>query len=375
MAAKRKKKGFFAALRRLVIFLFIVSVICGGAFSYGYYLWNSMPAEYQVEQTRRQVETPDDRRKRAMELEQRFVDMVHKRQAQQAAASASDPDESREEKVVAMIKQAEAQAMAAHHEQQAELHKQPRVAFNDPQRASAGFFVPSHVVADPVRRSGQPQPEPQAQPEPQPRPAAQPQARAKPTATRPSQPTPPPSPRPGNSGLTYSGGDSHIDFSMTMNEANDWLEFGLPRWLESSGRSMPPSVSDLSLTSVDGQPVVMFRYNDGKLNQIVSVRFHVEVYGEGRAKLTLHSVKGGELPVPVSTLTHIAVSMFPPEMQSRSFARVQSMFQGQEFDPSFPVSGGQERRRLERYNISQDMLQLQFRAVDPHSGRGTFQVR
>ena len=97
-----------------------------------------------------------------------------------------------------------------------------------------------------------------------------------------------------------------------MQEANDWLEFGMPQWLQNTGRQMPANISELRMASDNGYPVIMFRYNDGKVKQVVSIVFDVQPFGDNKAKLQLRAVRGGQLRMPMQALTSIAVSMFPP---------------------------------------------------------------
>lgn len=366
MPRRQTKKGFFAALRRLVIFLLVVGVVGGGALSYALYLWNTVPVEYESVQTRRQHEAEIDRRQRAFELEKRFIDTVHHLRLDPSTSKIVNPSTTSENSSETHVQN------STNPTAERDPKHKPAVSHAEPQRSAAGFYVPGQVVDDPVRRTTQPGQQPVSATSVQAK--ASPDARTrKPSASSPGQSQTHQHARTGTIRSTRAG--DRVHFAMTMDEANDWLEFGLPRWVANNGQSMPPTVSNFSIASNDGHPVIMFLYNDGQLDQIVSVRFYLEFQGQGEAKLVVHSIKGGELPVPVSTLTNIVVSMFPPAAQSKTFERVHSMFQGQPFDPSFPVSGGRERRKLQGFMINENHLELDFKIVGANSGRGTFQLK
>lgn len=314
MAVRKKKRGFWAALKRLMMFLFVMSALLGGAGSYGYYLWSSVPQDWENEQLRKRTLHTTERQARAAKLEERFMSEVHTPQGTT--------------RTVAVTNQGNSDLT---HQEQANRKVQNR-----------GFFVPESALESGDAHASKAEPKVISS---------------------------------GQQGIRSSHTSKRVQIDMGLAEVNDWLEFGLPKWLQQNGKQMPPTISEVSLASQDNQPVVMFRYRDKQINQVVSVRFQIQIYGEGEAKLTLHSLKGGELPVPVATLTEIMVSIFPVEMQGQVLPRIQAMVNGQEFDPSFPVRGGIERRRLESYQISPEQLQLQFEVTEAHSGKGTFMLK
>ena len=246
-----------------------------------------------------------------------------------------------------------------------------------PPRKRPRFFVPDDVVEDDVRvsRSGEAERRGE-QTLWRERTGSQPPAQSASTQKKTAAAPQSPKTRQRASGANvpaaaYQDGE-RISFEMSLDEANDWLEFGMPEWLRSTGRQMPSGISDVRLGNDNGYPVLMFRYNGDKMNQVVSVAFDVQTYGDGKARLQLRAVRGGQLRMPVETLTSIALSMFPPDMQERYVSRVHGMLEGQEFEPSFSLDDS-TRRTFTGYTLQKDRLKLNFVPADAHDpGQGKF---
>ena len=123
--------------------------------------------------------------------------------------------------------------------------------------------------------------------------------------------------------------------SVTRDEANVWLSQKLPAWIESRGYPFPSQISDL-MAATEGRYLV-FRFNleTEEINQVVSMTMNARFKDDGKVLLTLRSIKGGQLPLPLSSLTGVLKKNAGAGRMKEVVEQMANLFDGQTFDTRF----------------------------------------
>ncbi len=123
--------------------------------------------------------------------------------------------------------------------------------------------------------------------------------------------------------------------TVTRDEANVWLSQKLPEWIESRGYPFPSQVSDL-MAATEGRYLV-FRFNleTEEISQVVSMTMDAKFQDDGKVLLTLQSIKGGQLPLPLSSLTGVLKKNAGGGRMKEAVEQMTNLFDGQTFDTRF----------------------------------------
>ena len=150
---------------------------------------------------------------------------------------------------------------------------------------------------------------------------------------------------------------------LTYEQINAWLSQRLEPWLANQGASMPEAIRAPMLTERDGRLVLAFRAETPELNQVVSIFFDIELTDDGRARLHIRRILGGELPMPVDTiLQRVAqqASQGSERRHSQAVRTLRRVLDGQSFTPIIPIDR-QRRGRLIDLAVEDDRLLLTVR--------------
>lgn len=126
------------------------------------------------------------------------------------------------------------------------------------------------------------------------------------------------------------------DLLITRNEANAWLTNKLPGWIESRGTSFPPQVSDIMASTEGNHIVIRFNFQTKEISQIVSMVMDTKFQSDGKVLLTLQSIRGGQLPLPLETLTGALTKTVDANSRvAEAVEKMTKMFDGETFDTRF----------------------------------------
>ena len=125
---------------------------------------------------------------------------------------------------------------------------------------------------------------------------------------------------------------------ISRDEANAWLTNKLPDWIESRGTSFPSQVSDIMATTEGRFMVLRFNFQTQEISQVVSMVLDASFRQDGKVLLTLQSIKGGQLPLPLETLTSaMKKNVDGSGRVAQTVDKMANMFDGETFDTRFNV--------------------------------------
>jgi uncharacterized protein YpmS len=100
-----------------------------------------------------------------------------------------------------------------------------------------------------------------------------------------------------------SGAEGKVSLiSVPLEQINAWLAGRLDAWLAHQCTPLPAQVSEIMLSSAEGEVVVAFRLETSEIDQVISLVIATEAQADGTMHLQLASIRAGRLPVPVSFL-------------------------------------------------------------------------
>lgn len=83
--------------------------------------------------------------------------------------------------------------------------------------------------------------------------------------------------------------------------ANAWLRTKFPKWMNNQGYTIPPPFNDFMIATENGMPVIAFRLSTPEIEQVISMRFKVQLQGEN-AHLQLDGCRAGRLSIPAESI-------------------------------------------------------------------------
>ncbi|MFW6060592.1 MAG: hypothetical protein ACODAQ_10450, partial [Phycisphaeraceae bacterium] len=125
---------------------------------------------------------------------------------------------------------------------------------------------------------------------------------------------------------------------------NAWLDQRLADWLANQGHALPEGLEQPMLMAEDGDLLLAFRVSTPRGEQIVSIVFNVEVVKPGRARLVVHRVLAGRLPVPMSTLIEQAARQGE---QGETEVGAHRVLRGEVFEAVIPIDRQRDGRLLD----------------------------
>ena len=124
---------------------------------------------------------------------------------------------------------------------------------------------------------------------------------------------------------------------ISRKETNTWLTSRLPKWIESRSHQFPSQVSNLMATTEAKFIVIRFKFASEEISQLVSMDLDANFRPDGKVLLKLNSLKGGELPLPLATLTGALQKNAGAGRIKDVVDKMTNIFDGEVFDTRFDL--------------------------------------
>jgi len=152
--------------------------------------------------------------------------------------------------------------------------------------------------------------------------------------------------------------------TITVDEANAWVEQQLTGWLKNQGVSIPPQIKELAV-GLDGDLIMIgCLFEDQDVTQWFSVGLKVKIErGGALARVRVDQTLAGSLPVPIAwILGYFDIEPFA----GKHAAKVQdALGKGFEFEPVKTMPGNSHRVRVIGYDIEEDQVILKLKILQP----------
>jgi hypothetical protein len=119
--------------------------------------------------------------------------------------------------------------------------------------------------------------------------------------------------------------------SITMDEANAWLASNLDGYLRNQKVRLPREISDMMLATEGGSLVLALKYTSPTLTQVISAPLRINVLPDGRASISLGTLRAGSLPAPGAAQLMAGLAERTGGPQAVMVTRV--LMNGEPFDP------------------------------------------
>lgn len=140
--------------------------------------------------------------------------------------------------------------------------------------------------------------------------------------------------------------------------ANAWLRTKFPKWMANQGYTIPPPFSDFMIASQDAMPVVAFRLKTPEIDQVISMRFAVDINGD-QAHVRLYDSSAGQMGIPLKSVVEHLQNKLP----AYNIDPLIKLMRGITFEPVRKHPGHDDRDiRLIGIEPRENELVLTFRA-------------
>lgn len=92
-----------------------------------------------------------------------------------------------------------------------------------------------------------------------------------------------------------------VTLTVPYDLANAWLRSKFPKWMANQGYLIPPPFSDFMIATENGMPVIAFRLTTPEIEQVISMRFAVQLQGDN-ARIHLDNCRAGRLSIPAESI-------------------------------------------------------------------------
>ncbi len=156
-----------------------------------------------------------------------------------------------------------------------------------------------------------------------------------------------------------------VDFSITTDEANAWLEQRLPEVLANQHLHLPDNIKGLML-AVEGQTLLLsFQYQSPKIDQVFTLEtqpdFVIGADGVPQLDFNLQSLRGGRMRIPNGLLDR-ATQQAEQQGVDKAVESVMATLRGRAIDAAVPYPGDPSRTvRITDIDLKQTALDLKAR--------------
>lgn len=148
--------------------------------------------------------------------------------------------------------------------------------------------------------------------------------------------------------------------TLSNEEINVWLEHRLPLWAANQNVPLPEEIHELRYWPEADQPVVAAQIALEDVTQVVSIVFDLELRDDGKARLRLHDVRGGRLPMPTRRFVDRTIEDLQERSASQKVQDIVDLLHGHWFDPVVPID--QTRcNRLTGFTVEPQGITLRYR--------------
>lgn len=161
--------------------------------------------------------------------------------------------------------------------------------------------------------------------------------------------------------------DVHINTEQTLTLDNEQLaavvQLRLDEWMQERGYVKPDEVQDPMITVSDGDLVMAFKLNAGKLDAIISGKFLLLIRDDGMAELTLKRFLVGKLPVPADMIGEHLRKQSGGDPRAAQVGEWLGKLQHFQLKPVLELEH-RRRARVMAYKTLKDSLELTVRIQD-----------
>lgn len=140
-------------------------------------------------------------------------------------------------------------------------------------------------------------------------------------------------------------------------ELNAWLAERLRPWAANHGKPIPSGINDFAYWVEDGLPVVAAHVETEGVGQVVSIKFQPTIRHDGLATLTIVSVRGGELPIPMERFHERVKQGLGGNLEGDALRQAVRLLEGGAFEPMMPVRDG-EQVRVTGVTVTEEAIEL-----------------
>ncbi len=172
-------------------------------------------------------------------------------------------------------------------------------------------------------------------------------------------------PRQAHNAATAAPASPPVDFSMSIDEANAWLEQRLPEVLANQHLQLPDNIQGLMI-AVEGQTLLLsFQYQSAKIDQVFTLEtqpaFVIGADGVPKLDFNLQSLRGGRMRIPQGLLDR-ATQQVEQQGVDKAVESVMATLRGRAIDATVPYPGDASRSvRITDIDLKQAALDLKAR--------------
>lgn len=164
------------------------------------------------------------------------------------------------------------------------------------------------------------------------------------------------------------------DIRLKLAHINAWLASRLDAWLANQELTRPAPIGRVMLTSEDGKPVIAFAYHGGLTGApapdasggrrdgsplIISLVLAPSIDDQGRARLPLHAVRIGEMPVPRDQALEQLQQHLASRAEANGPSQLLSLLRGKPFEPRWRLDA--RAARVVGIEVDEQTIQLTIR--------------
>ncbi len=150
------------------------------------------------------------------------------------------------------------------------------------------------------------------------------------------------------------------EMSLTEREANALMIQRYKEWMKQRGYVVPNGVGDPMVKLESDGMLMAFAYRHGGVEQVFSLRFGLRFQKNGKARLALHEVFAGELPIPTDAIGSTLRRAAPDNPDVAKAADWLEKLKDLEFRPLFKIDDA-HKATVEGYKLKGKGIALKLR--------------
>ncbi|GAB4108961.1 MAG: hypothetical protein Kow00105_17120 [Phycisphaeraceae bacterium] len=141
------------------------------------------------------------------------------------------------------------------------------------------------------------------------------------------------------------------------------VQVRLDEWMQERGYVKPEEIQNPMVTVDDGELIMAFKLDAGKLSAVISGKFDVNIMDNGMAEITLRRFLVGRLPVPAKTIGEYLREKSGGDYRAEQVGEWLAKLQRIEVKPVIELEH-RRRARIIDYQILKSGLELTVRVQD-----------
>ncbi|NJL30575.1 MAG: hypothetical protein HC898_02485 [Phycisphaerales bacterium] len=157
--------------------------------------------------------------------------------------------------------------------------------------------------------------------------------------------------------------DQPLEFELTVEEANAWLEQRLPEILANQNMQLPDGISGMMVDVDNNDLLLSFHYKNAKVDQVFTLVtqpvFSASAQGSMQMSFNLQSLRGGRMPIPGGVVDR-ATKELDQKSLDKAVESVMATLRGKAFDATIPHPADPKQKiRITDLAIKNGALSLQ----------------